>query len=201
MNKRLYKDNMNEILSQDEILEGYYKFGNIKELFDSDILILPKYKNDEGYFYNQPLSFDIKREFPKIKAKCYCRSQNSIPCYKTNTLTQALELGSIVISTLAGLATICQFIQVYNNKTININLYIKFEDSLFLNILYEGKASEIDRKINEILSEKNIKIYRHLFAQPNHSDPDLIRKYKQLFDDGIITQEEYEAKKKEILGL
>lgn len=33
------------------------------------------------------------------------------------------------------------------------------------------------------------------------SDPDAIRKYKQLLDDGIITKDEFEAKKKEILGL
>jgi hypothetical protein len=32
-------------------------------------------------------------------------------------------------------------------------------------------------------------------------DTDVIRKYKQLFNDGIITQEEFQAKKKEILGL
>lgn len=31
--------------------------------------------------------------------------------------------------------------------------------------------------------------------------PDEIRKYKQLLDDGIITQEEFEAKKKQLLGL
>lgn len=30
---------------------------------------------------------------------------------------------------------------------------------------------------------------------------DELRKYKALFDDGIITQEEFEAKKKQILGL
>lgn len=33
------------------------------------------------------------------------------------------------------------------------------------------------------------------------NDPDLIQKYKQLFNDGIITPEEFQAKKKEILGL
>lgn len=192
---------MKEIFSRDEMLEGYYKFENIEELFDSDILILPKYKNGEGCFHNQPLSFDIKRKFPEIKAKCYCRSQNSIPYYITNTLPQALEFGSIAISTLAGLATICQFIRMYRDKTINTNLYIKFENSLFLNIPYEGKASDIDKKINGMLSEKNIKIYQTLFDQPKYNDPDLIRKYKQLFDDGIITQEEFQAKKKEILDL
>lgn len=192
---------MSEIISRDKLLEGYYKFENIDELFNSDILILPKYKNGEGCFYNQPLSFDIKRKFPEIKAKCYCRSQNSIPDHKTFTIPQALEFGSIVVSTLAGLATICQFIKTYMDKNISTNLYIKFENSLFLNIPYEGKASDVDRKINRILSEKNIKIYQPLFDQLKYDNPDLIRKYKQLFDDGIITQEEFQAKKKEILGL
>jgi hypothetical protein len=34
----------------------------------------------------------------------------------------------------------------------------------------------------------------------NSDGADIIRKYRQLYDDGIITKEEYEAKKKEILG-
>ena len=33
------------------------------------------------------------------------------------------------------------------------------------------------------------------------SPADEIRKYKGLLDDGIITQEEFEAKKKQLLGL
>ncbi len=35
----------------------------------------------------------------------------------------------------------------------------------------------------------------------NYSNADEIRKYKKLLDDGIITQEEFEAKKKQLLGL
>ncbi|WP_435583671.1 SHOCT domain-containing protein [Lactobacillus crispatus] len=31
--------------------------------------------------------------------------------------------------------------------------------------------------------------------------PDQLRKYKKLADDGIITQDEFEAKKKQLLGL
>lgn len=34
-----------------------------------------------------------------------------------------------------------------------------------------------------------------------YSDADEIRKYKALLDDGIITQEEFDAKKKQLLGL
>jgi len=30
---------------------------------------------------------------------------------------------------------------------------------------------------------------------------DVIRKYKELLDEGIITQEEFDAKKKQLLGL
>ena len=33
------------------------------------------------------------------------------------------------------------------------------------------------------------------------SDSDEIKKYKELLDSGIITQEEFEAKKKQLLGL
>lgn len=33
------------------------------------------------------------------------------------------------------------------------------------------------------------------------SEADEILKYKQLLDDGAITQEEYEAKKKQLLGI
>lgn len=33
------------------------------------------------------------------------------------------------------------------------------------------------------------------------SIPDEIRKYKELFDEGIITEEEFSAKKKQLLGL
>ena len=36
---------------------------------------------------------------------------------------------------------------------------------------------------------------------PQMDNPDTIRKYKQLLDDGIITKDEFEAKKREILGL
>lgn len=39
-------------------------------------------------------------------------------------------------------------------------------------------------------------------AQPQATSPvDELRKYKQLLDDGIITQAEFDAKKKQLLGL
>lgn len=77
-------------------------------------------------------------------------------------------------------------------------------------------------------TNKNTSTYRHLFENaqeiisllemichenesqesvtqleetPNISIADEIRQYKALCDDGIITQEEFEAKKKQLLGL
>ncbi|WP_343005204.1 MULTISPECIES: SHOCT domain-containing protein [unclassified Collinsella] len=35
---------------------------------------------------------------------------------------------------------------------------------------------------------------------PKEADPDSILKYKQLFDQGVITADEFEQKKKELLG-
>ena len=45
---------------------------------------------------------------------------------------------------------------------------------IFLNIPYEGKASDVDKKINGMLSEKNIKIYQTLFDQPKYNGFNLI---------------------------
>ena len=38
-------------------------------------------------------------------------------------------------------------------------------------------------------------------AHAKHSAPEEIRKYKQLYDEGIITREEFEAVKKKLMGV
>jgi hypothetical protein len=65
-----------------------------------------------------------------------------------------------------------------------------------------------DKKDNELAQQMKLEIERLMMnsSQPvignnNSNGPERIRKYKQLFDDGIITKEEYEKKKQEILGL
>ena len=64
------------------------------------------------------------------------------------------------------------------------------ENSVVFNKKYNDVAEEIKSKIETLIQN-----------QSKSSDPDLLRKYKQLFDEGIITKEEFGAKKKEILGL
>ena len=47
----------------------------------------------------------------------------------------------------------------------------------------------------------NIIANRKTSESTDSDQADDIRKYKKLLDDGIITQEEFEAKKKELLGM
>ena len=53
--------------------------------------------------------------------------------------------------------------------------------------------------VNEYFSEFKKKTNQPLAATNSLSSADELRKYKQLFDDGIITQEEYEEKKQQLL--
>lgn len=67
-------------------------------------------------------------------------------------------------------------------------------------------VNEIYNEINNLLIERQKKQYSVVVANPtntqtiNNSPDDLI-KLKELLDKGIITQEEFNAKKKQILGL
>ena len=63
--------------------------------------------------------------------------------------------------------------------------------SLILRLIKDGKTSNSDKKFDQD-NKKN---------QQSFSVPEEIRKYKELLDDGIITQEEYEEKKKQLLGI
>ncbi len=66
----------------------------------------------------------------------------------------------------------------------------------------ESKEEEIKQ---ETPSSEDIKPEKKSPLQPvqvlPQSDADELRKFKQLLDDGIITEEEYNAKKKQILGI
>lgn len=72
-------------------------------------------------------------------------------------------------------------------------------------IVFFPKQNELAEKIyNHIrkLIEENKKNTVPVVNQVQTlSNADELRKYKQLLDDGIITQEEFDAKKKQLLGL
>ena len=69
------------------------------------------------------------------------------------------------------------------------------ENSILFNKKYNDEAEKVKLKIESLVQNQS------KLNNPTSNDPDILRKYKQLFDDGIITREEFEAKKKEILGI
>lgn len=56
-------------------------------------------------------------------------------------------------------------------------------------------------KINDYIQSKINNPSSTAPVQQETSTADELRKYKQLLDDGIITQEDYDTKKKQLLGL
>lgn len=61
-------------------------------------------------------------------------------------------------------------------------------------IIAEKLYGILMQKISEYRDKGNTTVVQ------NASPADEIRKFKQLFDDGLITQDEYDKKKKELLG-
>lgn len=75
-------------------------------------------------------------------------------------------------------------------------------------ITYIENCQEVYDVINKLINEKRrqpTKVNIEPIVQNNSSATEdvteQIRKYKQLLDEGIITQEDFDAKKKQILGL
>lgn len=185
--KPFNEDEMNKIVSKDKILECYQEFEDVERFFDSDVLILPTIK-DKGIFLNQATSFT------GIKVKLYCDSQKPKLHLSASQIPGFLELGGYVISTISGMIAIFEFIKRHKDRNVSTDIYIELENNGFLYIPYKGEAYNIDNEINKIS-------YRLTSSQSGPDDLDLIKKYKQLYDEAIITQEEFEAKKKEILGI
>ena len=61
-------------------------------------------------------------------------------------------------------------------------------------------VTQITQTISELVSSRNNKSNSVNFSIPQ-SNADELKKFKELLDSGIITQEEFDAKKKQLLGL
>lgn len=65
--------------------------------------------------------------------------------------------------------------------------------------------NEIYEEINKLLIERQHNSYTMkaptINQESHQSNADELKKYKELLDSGIITQEEFDAKKKQLLGL
>jgi len=68
-----------------------------------------------------------------------------------------------------------------------------------------GEAKQREQEIQELLSQLDNVYHTHKSgsgaAAQQASSADELSKYKKLMDDGVITQDEFDAKKKQLLGL
>ena len=96
---------------------------------------------------------------------------------------------------------ILYFADVYNYSSITSVAYLKGELSLVLgggqtiDLKIAAEPEEFSAFVNYVLSKNNPT------ASTGTSPADEIRKYKELLDMGAITVTEFNAKKKELLGL
>lgn len=67
---------------------------------------------------------------------------------------------------------------------------------------FNKETPELSDKAYKIIMEKMVNSKQQSNVQsPQLSAADELRKFKSLYDDGIINQEEFDTKKKELLGL
>lgn len=67
-------------------------------------------------------------------------------------------------------------------------------------VLFAPKDNDLAYKIQLEIENLKRNLQQAGASYYKSDDPDIIRKYKQLYDEGILTKEEFETKKKEILG-
>lgn len=60
---------------------------------------------------------------------------------------------------------------------------------------------EIFSTVSQLLRDRQNKSYSPAVNNASVSNADEMKKYKELLDSGVISQEEFDAKKKQLLGL
>ena len=70
-----------------------------------------------------------------------------------------------------------------------------------VSFLYISNSDEIHKAINDLVLNKTDNNVTTIRQEMPQSNADELKKYKELLDQGIISQEEFDAKKKQLLGL
>ncbi len=70
-----------------------------------------------------------------------------------------------------------------------------------ISFVFLKNRDEIYSAINDLLLERQGKSSHIASQNPTGSNADELKKYKELLDSSVITQEEFDAKKKQLLGL
>lgn len=97
-------------------------------------------------------------------------------------------------------------------NSVQLTTHLLLADITIINGATATKLKQLNKDAARILAktikEESLKFQQRLLHPQSESNsnqqldiPDQIRKYKQLADDGIITEDEFNAKKKQLLGL
>ena len=108
-------------------------------------------------------------------------------CIGVQFKKSGLQIGYLQLETASGL------MNNRNNNFFNENSFT-FDTTVVSNEKMEEVAAYVKKRVEEIKSGK-------ADSTPAASPADEIKKYKELLDMGIISQEEFEAKKKQLLNL
>lgn len=128
-------------------------------------------KGDRTFFYTDITTVDFKR--PTLLANGY------ITFIAGGTMSQ--PVGNTIIGTT-------------KSSTLH-------EDNTVVLRAFKKAVPEEAQRIYDFIMPKIAETKVAKTSQPAASSADEIRKYKQLMDDGIISEEEYENKKSQLLGL
>lgn len=171
-----------EVMNELKKLPTFNIFGTKKEL-----AYLPEILNPEehvlglisGFLDGNTwiISLTEKRVIFLDKGMIYGLKQREIPLDKINSISQkrGLLLGTITIQDGA------TAIKIENIDKNSLHSFVDALNSAIDNFKSPFKTAPV--------------------RSQSHYSADELRKFKDLFDEGIITKEEFEAKKKQILGI
>jgi hypothetical protein len=136
--------------SRKQIINDFCASSNVDDLFDSDLLIIPFYKN--GVWLEKSQILYINTEDNKIKIKYYGNNERIFEQkQKISFPVDIINYGSIVISTIAGLITIADvFEKKYGNKSKNIKIIFKI---YILNVNGNYNSHEYNGNISNFLND------------------------------------------------
>ena len=162
---------MEEILTRDEILEGYPKLENIDELFDADILILPADKVGESGLVDHLTPLDFERVIPNANVKYYCKTKPKFYERVYNQSPFVIDIHGVLmlLNPLSVTIFLKYLSNLYKTSVINIEIFRKFGDKGYIRILFKNNlgnavdgiqgntVEDLQRQIEELEKKLNEK--------------------------------------------
>lgn len=124
-----------------------------------------------------PIDCELTVTNKRVYGKALFGKRVDLPIDSISAVSFSTFFNRIIVSTSSG---VISFVRISNNKEIH---------KVISDLLIERQNNQ------DSLHTTTIK------QEVPQSNADEIKKYKELFDSGVITQEEFDAKKKQLLGL